>query len=86
MYKIHNPKGFIVYKATLTDLTKIGGFGVCDHCNNMASEGYLVAVLNNYLCPNCYEEWYSYAENYEEDRMWEKKTAQYYERAIGLED
>lgn len=43
------------YKATAMETTLIGGFGVCDTCNDYADKGYLVPVLNRYLCDDCFK-------------------------------
>lgn len=69
---IVNPKGFKVIKTTMSECLTWGGMAICDHCNHSAREGYFVAVLNHWVCPECYKEWYNSAKVYEEDKHYEK--------------
>lgn len=72
---INNPKGFKVLFGTLTETMAIThGLGICDTCNCAAIEGYLVAVLNRYLCPDCYDDWMKRAIFYSEDEPFENKV------------
>lgn len=65
---INNEKGFKVLKVAACELTKIGGMGICDACGKAKMEGYYIAVLNQWYCPECYKRWYAGAKNYPEDR------------------
>ena len=69
---IVNPKGFKVIKTTMSECLTWGGMAICDHCNQSAREGYFVAVLNHWVCPECYKEWYNSAKVYQEDKHYEK--------------
>ena len=85
--RIENEKDFIVFKATAKDTEAMGGMGICDHCNEFAEEGYLVAVLNHYLCEKCYQEFITRAKHYPEDEWYEKKNAKVWEDFFaGLEN
>ncbi len=75
---VENKKKFIVFETSLDECLSWGGIGVCDHCNKKASTGYLVAVLNHWVCKECYDNWLINAINYPEDRPYEKKTAERY--------
>lgn len=71
MKDIQNDKGFLILELTRTELLNAYGdatLGVCDGCLSSPEGGYYVAVLNQWLCKNCYEEWYSNAVFYPEDR------------------
>ena len=72
--KVENKKGFKVLKMSLEEINYIGGFGICDYCNTPAKEGYYVAVLNQWLCPKCYNEWYIRATYYKEDSEVENRN------------
>lgn len=53
---VKNKKGFKVMKMNLSEINYIGGFGICDWCGNTSTEGYYIAVLNQWYCPKCYNE------------------------------
>lgn len=71
---IENKKGFKVLKMRLEEINYIGGFGICDFCNMSQSEGYYVAVLNQWLCKKCYDEWYLRAKHYPQDAKIENRN------------
>lgn len=77
--------GHIFFKTTSTECAKWGGFGICDECNQHSAEGYLVPVLNLWLCPKCFESWQKRAIYYSEDRSYEENKAQYYESILKCE-
>lgn len=78
---IRNKKGFLVIKTNIVEMAAtMDSPGICDHCNKMAVNGYLVSVLNHYLCEDCYKEWMGYAENYPEDQHIERKNMDMYIR------
>lgn len=82
MKKIKTKVGYIAYQTTIEETTKWGGVGVCDHCNKTADMGYLVSVLNHWVCPDCYKEWDSTAIYYAEDIEVESRNADYYESLL----
>lgn len=54
-----NKKGFKVIqisrKELVEELGQYGAIGICDYCNETASTGYYIAVLNQWFCPKCYQ-------------------------------
>ncbi len=55
--KVDNEKGFLVIEVSAAELSaKAGGYGICDYCNTPAEKGYYIAVLNQWYCPKCYDE------------------------------
>ena len=50
-----NKKGFKVIqisrKELVEELGQYGAIGICDYCNETASTGYYIAVLNQWFCP-----------------------------------
>lgn len=85
MKRINTDKGFIVYRASAEEVARLGGYGVCDHCNEFALSGYLIPVLNHYLCEKCFDEWIKESTYYPEDVEIENRTAEYYENLIPVE-
>lgn len=84
MLKIKIPMGYVVYKATCLETLMLGGAGICDECNTPAAIGYLVPVLNRYMCPHCFKDWSNRAEYYPEDIPVEERVCKYYEANIPL--
>lgn len=74
---VKNKKGFKILKMSLAEVNSIGGFGICDFCNNASKEGYYIAVLNMWYCPKCYEEWCLRAEYYPQDVEVENRNYNY---------
>lgn len=77
--------GYIAYEATIDEIALLGGFGICDECNELALAGYLIPVLNHYMCPRCFEEWVDRTIYYPEDIHIETQNAKYYESKIPTE-
>lgn len=71
-----NRKNFLVIEMTREEMlatwSEFGGAGVCDRCNEMPEKGFYVAVLNDILCPVCFDDFLKTAKNYKEDRSFEK--------------
>lgn len=72
----NNKKNFLVIQMTQQEAVLIwgrfGGCGICDLCNKVPEYGFFVAVLNEYLCPDCFNDWIKRAKNYKEDKHFEK--------------
>jgi hypothetical protein len=84
MKKFKSKVGWVVYEATAEDTLKLGGLGICDNCNNYSPTGYLVAILNSYLCPECYKKWDAGARFYPEDVPVEKQHIAYFDHVFKL--
>lgn len=84
MTKTTTKAGHIAYSVAAAETAKLGGLGICDECNEYAPTGFLVPVLNHYMCPSCFKYWCSVARYYPEDRPVEARNAKYYEAVIGL--
>ena len=84
METVENEKGFRVLKIDRTELlsktARFGAIGVCDRCGHAPHTGYYVAVLNYWLCPDCFRNWYQDAEHYEEDLAYEEKKYRSYRK------
>lgn len=77
--------GHIAYEVSQAEVMLLGGFGICDNCNTAAGKGYLVPVLNRWLCPKCFKEFNSRAKFYPEDLWVEEKNCRYYESIIPMD-
>lgn len=90
MATIHeNTKGFKIIKCKRREIIEVfGGKGICDSCGKPSIEGYYIAVLNQWFCPQCYKEWYEDAYNYaiesSDDRRVEDKNFNFYGQRPGL--
>lgn len=83
-----NKRGFKVIQVSRSELMdKLGLYGargVCDRCNGITSTGYYIAVLNQWFCPKCYQDWYHRAKRYPEDVAIENKNFEFYKNMFGL--
>jgi len=86
MLKFKLKNGLTVYKTTAIEICSIGGFGICDECGEHSNEGYLIPVLNRWMCSKCYEDWKSYCKHYPEDDRIEARNSEYYEKLIPFEE
>lgn len=76
---INNEKGFLILLLSRDEMADmLDSPGVCDQCNRMPDEGYLIAVLNHWNCPECTKEFIGRAMRYEEDIPIEEKNYEYY--------
>lgn len=83
--KVENPKGFLVIEVSGTEnIEKIGGMAICDSCNSHSSDGYYIAVLNHWVCPDCFNEWIERAKRHEEDIRIEQRNYDFYSQLLGL--
>lgn len=85
MRKITLDCGYIAYEVSSFETFLLGGAGICDHCNKHAVIGYLVPILNSWLCPQCFEEWKARAIYYPEDIWVEESNCRYYESLIPMD-
>jgi len=85
MKKIKTKAGYIAYETTIEENMLLGGRGVCDDCNSSVPNGYLVPVLNHYVCLECYKDFDDRSKYYPEDIPFETKNAAYFEAMIPME-
>lgn len=80
--QVESEKGFLVIEMTDKEAKEIG-FGIskgclCMHCNNIIkNKMYYIAVLNDVMCKECYDEFIKTAHYYPEDSMIEKRNFDY---------
>ena len=86
MREFLNNKGFLILEVSrermLERLEKYGCLGCCDFCAVIPEKGYYVAVLNQWLCKGCFDEWYGRAERDREDISIEEKNYDCYKRLL----
>ena len=82
MRKFENDKGFLILEVSreelVSALASYGCLGICDFCAESPETGYYVAVLNQWLCKDCFDDWYRFAERYHEDIPIEEKNYECY--------
>lgn len=80
MIKYKNRVGWTVYSISAGECFSFGGLAICDDCNTFCPEGgYLVPVLNHFMCPHCFHEWNERCKFYSEDVDFENSIIKYYE-------
>lgn len=76
---------FLVIETSLKECLDWGGIGICDNCTTLhPNKGYYIAVLNQWLCPKCYEIWKLSAKWYPEDEHIEIRNYNTYASILGL--
>lgn len=82
MTKGETKAGYIYLKTTAEECGKWGGLGICDDCNKESDSGYLVPVLNCWLCKDCFSCWEEHAVYHPEDIPYEAQKTAYYESIL----
>lgn len=85
--KVENEKGFLVLEVSHIEcITRLGGYGICDSCNKASEKGYYVAVLNHWMCPDCYNKWINRATRHKDDISIEERNYAHYCKQLGVCD
>ena len=84
MRKFKLDNGLTYYEVDIIELVRLGGAGICDHCGEYHTKGYLIPVLNHWICKSCFEEWSKDAKHYPSDDIYERMSIEYYESKIPL--
>lgn len=75
---VENDKGFKVIEIPrdllLEKLAINGSIGICDMCLKSPLTGYHVAVLNQWLCEDCYKDFIERGVWYKEDEPYELRN------------
>lgn len=76
---------FLIIESTPSEVrSATGGYGICDTCCDTPLKGCYVAVLNRWLCPECFEKWKTYAKWYPEDADIENRNFDFYAQRFGI--
>lgn len=78
---VPNDKGFKVIQMSYAEISRLTGnvLPICDSCAKPdVSMGYYIAVLNQWFCKRCYNNWYKDAKFYPEDTLIENRNYEYY--------
>lgn len=85
---IENSKGFKVIEISkeelLEKLSQYGCIGICDFCGNPTEVGYYVAVINQWLCQDCYQDFISKVRYCIEDKPIEDRNFKFYSKLFGI--
>ena len=84
MRKFKLDNGLTYYEVDIIELFRLGGAGICDHCGEYHTTGYLIPVLNHWICKSCFEEWSKNTKHYPSDDIYERMSIEYYESKIPL--
>lgn len=82
---ISNNIGFRAIQMSYAEIGRLTGNPnpVCDFCANpKVSQGYYIAVLNQWYCKKCYTRWLKTAKAYPEDEPIEAKNFNYYKNLL----
>ena len=72
-------KKFLIIECTAHELyAACGGPGICDYCGRPSDRGYYIAVLNQWFCPGCFNQWKLTARYYPSDAHIEQKNFNFY--------
>lgn len=75
---VDNYKKFKVLEITrqemMDKLTRYGCLGICGMCNRPTSVGYYVAVIDLWMCEDCYNDFIKSFNRYEEDMRIENRN------------
>lgn len=86
MRKFKDKAGHVVYEVTAEEMKVINSPGICDFCSTKPEKGFLIAVMKEWLCPECFKRWDVCSKYYPEDAPIEKRNEQYYDRVFMGED
>lgn len=80
---------FLVIECTAGELMDAVGSDICicDWCGQPylpSDKGCYIAVLNQWYCKKCYEEWFARAEWYPEDADVERRNFNFYAPRLGV--
>ena len=71
-------KGFKLIATNHLEMASIGSYGICDSCNDNPKEGVYVAVLNYWMCNECFNKWHERAVYYPQDAKYENRNFKVY--------
>lgn len=81
---------FLIIECSAKELRQVTGQPIimCDFCANVALahnyKGFYVAVLNQWICKKCFEDWKRHAHWYSEDASIENKNFEFYAKRFDL--
>jgi hypothetical protein len=85
---IENKKGFKVIEISkeelLKKLSQYGCIGICDFCGKPTEVGYYVAVINQWLCQDCYQDFISKVSYCIDDKPIEDRNFKFYSKLFGI--
>lgn len=85
MAKVVEFDRFKVIKASAKEMFEaVGSPGICDYCSERPEQGYYIAVLNQWLCPECFEDFKRNRKWYPEDAVVEQRNYIYYGLLLGV--
>lgn len=81
----YTDKGYSYIECTKKDCLNWGGMSICDYCGRfMNTHVYLIFVLGQAYCPDCFREWLKRSEKYEEDLKLQEQNHERWYKAHGF--
>lgn len=78
-------KGYSYIKCTKEECFAWGGMAICDSCGkSMNKEIYLIYVLGQAFCSECFNDWTNRSKRYEEDLYLQKQNQERWYQAHGF--
>ena len=82
----YTKEGYSYIKCTKNDCFEWGGAAICDSCGEqMQNDVYLIFILGQAFCPDCFMEWKERSHRYEEDIKLQNARHLYWYNAHGFE-
>ena len=82
---LYTDKGYSYLICTKEECFKWGGMAICDSCGKlMNNEVYLIYILGQAFCPNCFKEWTKESKRYEDDLYLQKQNHERWYQAYGF--
>lgn len=85
---ITTKRGFKVIELSRAELMarlgEYGSKGICDFCGEPTENGFYIAVINQWFCPKCYEDFLSRTPYYKEDAAVEERNFNFFKQLFDL--
>lgn len=85
---VENEAGFKAIKITRAELVsklgQYGAVGICDFCSTSPEIGYYLPVLNQWYCPECYDNFVNNTTPHPDDSWYEERNFAKYKRIFAL--
>lgn len=83
---LYTNKGYSYIKCKRQDCLDWGGLAICDSCGKyMEDDVYLIFILGQAFCPECFKEWIGRSKRYNDDIELQKQNHERWYRNYGFE-
>jgi len=85
---VENKAGFKVIEVSRKELVEklghMGAVGICDYCARSPKNGYYIAVLDHWYCPECYNRFIRENQPVLADKWFEDNRFNWFRNLFGL--